>query len=153
MERIFRIWSVLMALALLASASAAEAKAGNPVVLNSNDFYITARDVEITESLTGHIQLRFELVIENKGTKKCTVVSSAALINDWDVEAAMYCDVNPGKKKKDTLIVNLDDADMTDASEIEYVELMFTINPEGTIDFIKPAGNKVQGDWIRQHVQ
>lgn len=68
-------------------------------------------------------ELRIEVVFINNTDKSLSVLSNGFVVNGWEISyPGIISETSPGAKNKDTFEVKMEDAEMSDITELESIQ-------------------------------
>lgn len=71
--------------------------------------------------------LRLNCVAINNSDKKVSINVVDGCVNGWDVSSVGIAEISPGKKKKGSLMFNMNDTDVSQYEEVEELEFVLQI--------------------------
>ena len=104
-----------------------------PVLYDDNGikWYITGYDMSSWSSY-----LTIDCVVENESNVDITLSVDTLTVNGWDVSSWFYAQVSAGKKTKEELSFDLEDANISGVDEITSMEAAFKIYNSNTYNDI-----------------
>ena len=141
-----RLLSILTVLAMLFSCAAF---AEDLFPLDADGRFVLADQDDILVYLTGNVKasygyLYMEAVVQNDSDSSVTIDLEDASINGWDVYGGGIYGTNAGKKQKDNITFSLDDADITEVSEI--TDLDFKVKST-TVTLMTSCSLRIRSFW------
>lgn len=148
-----RVIALALALLLIGSVALADTMA---VAADTDKIRVTVSEGTIKKNYIGDedTYLELKIVIENKTSSEITMTCTSATFDDWEVESSCYIDVKPRKKKKDTISVHYEQADLTDFKDVDVMTLAFHIISDDDIFDSEDIDSKpISGKWLSQHIK
>lgn len=84
-----------------------------------------------------------EIVVINNSSRAISIAFDNIVVNGWEtnpISSDMVHDIGAGKKKKDSLPIALDDADLYSLSKVEEVEISFHTFDSSSYETLKNYG-------------